>query len=73
MLQLAFVSTWTAALAVLGFWVGSTIHGTTLAAFVPTVAGAAGGFGMGCALLEVARRARSSRTEHGPGPHATTA
>jgi hypothetical protein len=57
---MATVSAFTAALAVAGFWIGSTIHGTVLAAAVPTVAGAAGGFGIGCGLLDIWRRARRS-------------
>ena len=45
MWQMAFVSTCTAVLAVVGFYMGSTIHGPSAAALLPTLAGGAGGFG----------------------------
>jgi hypothetical protein len=61
MRQMAFVSTWTAALAVAGFYLGSTIHGLTLAAMVSIVAGGVGGFGIGWAGLDVMRRWRDAR------------
>ena len=59
--QLAFVSTCTAVLAVVGFWVGTTVHGSAAAALVPAAAGGAGGFGIGCAALDVLRRWRAAR------------
>jgi hypothetical protein len=61
MKQIAFVSTWTAVLAVAGFYLGSTIHGPTVAAMVSTVAGGLGGFGIGWAGLDVMRRWRDAR------------
>jgi hypothetical protein len=61
MRSMAFVSGCTAALAVLGFYMGHTLHGSTAAALVPSVAGAAGGFGVGCATLDVLRRWRAAR------------
>jgi hypothetical protein len=54
MWKMAFVSTCTAAFALVGFYMGWTLHGPT--AFVPALAGAAGGFGIGCAALDVVRR-----------------
>ena len=63
MWQLAFVSTCTATLAVVGFFMGSTIHGPSVAAFLPSLAGGAGGFGIGCAVLDLVRRMRT-----GPRP-----
>jgi hypothetical protein len=56
MRQMAFVSAWTAVLAVVGYFMGSTLHGPTLTALIPAIAGGAGGFGIGCASLEVWRR-----------------
>jgi len=61
MYQLAFISALTAAVAIVGHSLGVTIHGPGAAALVPAIAGAAGGFGMGCAVLDVVRRWRSSR------------
>lgn len=60
MAQLAFVSACTAALAVVGHAMGVTLHGQTPAALVPAVAGGAGGFGIGCAALDVVRRWRAA-------------
>jgi len=60
MWQMAFVSTCTAVLAVVGFYLGSTIHGASAAALLPTLAGGAGGFGIGCASLDVLRRWRAA-------------
>lgn len=62
---MAFVSGCTAAFAVVGFYLGLTVHGVLSAALVPTVAGAAGGFGVGCASLDVLRRWRAAQ----PAPH----
>jgi hypothetical protein len=67
MWQMAFVSSCTAALSVVGFYMGSIIHGPTAAALLPTLAGAAGGFGIGCASLDVLRRWRAVATRPGPG------
>ena len=61
MLQMAFVSGCTAALAVVGFSMGHTVHGLSPATLVTTLAGAAGGFGIGCASLDVLRRWRAAR------------
>jgi hypothetical protein len=61
MFQLAFVSGCTAVLAVVGHYLGVTIHGMNPAALVPAVAGGAGGFGIGCAVLDIARRWQQSR------------
>jgi hypothetical protein len=58
MRQLAFVSSLTAILAVAGFSIGLAIHGATAFAIVPATAGGLGGFGMGCAILDVLRRWR---------------
>jgi hypothetical protein len=58
--QLAFVSACTAVLAVAGHAMGVTLHGQTAAALVPAVAGGAGGFGIGCAALDVLRRWRAA-------------
>jgi len=41
-----------------GFWLGYSIHGASAAALVPTLAGAAGGFGIAYASLDVLRRWR---------------
>lgn len=57
MWQMAFVSSSTAALAVVGFYMGFTIHGPTTTALFPTLAG---GFGIGCASLDVLRRWRTA-------------
>ncbi len=62
MAQMAFVSTCTAVLAVVGFYFGLTIHGTNFSALVPSIAGGAGGFGIGCAILDVGRRWGAART-----------
>lgn len=68
MRSMAFVSGCTAALAALGFYMGHTLHGPTAAALVPCVAGAAGGFGLGCAANDVLRRWRAARpTPQTPG------
>ncbi len=61
MWKLAFVSACTAALAVTGFWIGYSVHGAEPAAIIPTLAGAAGGFGIGCAGLDMRERWRRSR------------
>jgi hypothetical protein len=58
MFQLAFVSACTAVLAVIGHGLGVTIHGQGISALFPAAAGGAGGFGIGCALIDVARRWR---------------
>jgi hypothetical protein len=60
MFQIGFVSACTALLAIIGHSLGVTIHGIGLAALIPALAGAAGGFGIGCACLDVARRWRLS-------------
>ena len=62
MVQLAFVSACTATLAVIGYAIGMTIHQETLTALVPTFAGGAGGFGIGCAVLDVVSRLRSAKS-----------
>jgi hypothetical protein len=67
MWQMAFVSSCTAVLAVIGFDMGSTIHGPTAAALLPALAGGAGGFGIGCASLDVLRRWRAVAAQPGPG------
>jgi hypothetical protein len=59
MWRLAFVLACTAALSVVGLVVGLTVHGSTTAAIIPTVAGGMGGFGIGSACLDVLRRWRS--------------
>ena len=64
MFKLAFVSSCTAILAVVGFYMGFTISGLTLSALVPSIAGGAGGFGIGCALLDVANRWRVARVDN---------
>ena len=61
MWQMAFVSSCTAVLAVVGFYMGSTIHGPSAAALLPTLAGGAGGFGIGCASLDVLRRRAAAK------------
>jgi hypothetical protein len=58
MRQTVFISTTTAILAVLGFCLGITIHGPGIVAWIPAIAGGAGGFGIGCAFLHVVRRWR---------------
>ena len=60
MIQLLFVSTCMAVLAITGHSLGITIHGHSPAALFPAIAGAAGGFGIGCACLDVLRRWRIS-------------
>jgi hypothetical protein len=60
-LRAAFLLACTAALGAVGYFIGHTIHGLTPAAVLPTLAGAAGGFGIGCASLDVARRWRLAR------------
>ena len=62
MFQLAFVATCTASLALVGHYLGVTIHGIGAAALVPAIAGALGGFGIGCASLDVARRMRAANS-----------
>ena len=61
MFELAFVSTSTAVLAIVGHYLGIAIHGESLMALVPAIAGGAGGFGIGCACLDVARRWRLAK------------
>lgn len=58
MAHLAFVSACTAVLAVVGHHLGVSIHGTAPAALIPALAGGLGGFGIGCAALDVLRRWR---------------
>ena len=53
-----FTLTCTALFGIAGFWLGCTIHGVSAAALVPTLAGAAGGFGIAGASLDVLRRWR---------------
>ena len=62
MAQIAFVSACTAALAITGCWMGFAVYGLNRVALVSALAGAAGGFGIGCAALDVQRRWR----EHSP-------
>ena len=62
MRQLMFVSTCTAVLAVVGFCIGFAIHGATIWALVPAIAGAAGGVGIGCATFDGIRRWRALKT-----------
>ena len=59
MTAMLFVSASTAALAVVGFHLGYVIHESAAAALVPTLAGGAGGFGIGWSGLDVARRWRT--------------
>jgi hypothetical protein len=61
MKQLALVSFLTATLAVVGFHIGMTIHGVSVLSLIPALAGGLGGFGIGCASLDVARRWQASR------------
>jgi hypothetical protein len=61
MFQLAFVSACSATFAVIGHDLDVTIHGTGWAAPIPAVAGALGGFDIGCASLDVVRRWRLTR------------
>ena len=61
MSQLMFVSICTVVLAAVGFCIGITIHGATIWASVPAIAGAAGGFGIGRAARDVIRRWRLSK------------
>ena len=52
------------AFAAVGALLGFTIHGATLAALIPTVSGAAGGFGAALAALfvvDLAKRPRGGR------------
>jgi hypothetical protein len=56
--QMAFVSAWTAALAVVGYHLGAAVHGPSVQALVCATAGGAGGFGIGCSGLDVLRRWR---------------
>ena len=60
MFQLAYVSACTAMLAVVGHYLGVTIHGAGVTALIPAIAGGLGGFGVGCASLDVVRRWRLS-------------
>jgi hypothetical protein len=62
MWQMAFVSACTSALAIVGFYIGQTIHGLTLATLITSLAGGSGGFGIGCASLDVLRRLRATRS-----------
>jgi hypothetical protein len=48
-----------------GFWFGYVIHGLTVQAAVPALAGAAGGLGIGCAGLYVVQLWRSRRLRTG--------
>ena len=61
MRQSMFILICTAVLAAVGYCIGFTIHGPTLSTIVPTIAGAAGGFGVGCATLDVIRRWRATK------------
>jgi hypothetical protein len=61
MKQLALASTLTALLAVTGFYLGLTIHDNHLAALVPSIASALGGFGIACAALDVHARWKCTR------------
>lgn len=65
MMALAGVSLCTVTLTLVGFWIGSAVHGVTWAALIPTFAGSAGGLGIGLAVLDITRRARlaHSRSE----------
>ena len=67
MSQLMFVSICTVVLAAVGFCIGFTIHGETIWVSVPTIAGAVGGFGIGCAALDVIRRWRLSKADRTTG------
>ena len=60
MFQIAFISACTALLAIVGHSLGVTIHGIGVAALIPAIAGGAGGFGIGCACLDVAHRWKHS-------------
>jgi hypothetical protein len=62
MWQMAFVSAWTAVLAVVGYYLGSTVHGPSVQALICSLAGGAGGFGIGCSSIDVLRRWRASVT-----------
>jgi hypothetical protein len=73
MWQMAFVSSCTATLAVVGFYMGSTIHGPAAAALIPTLAGGAGGFGIGCAALDALRRWRAAPPQPERGAAASPA
>ena len=61
MKSIAIVSTLAAIMAVVGFCIGITVHGTALAALLPAVAGGLGGAGIGYACLDVTRRLRGRR------------
>jgi len=61
MARLAFVWTTTALLANVGCYMGLPIHGPTWDALIPIIADGAGGFGSGCAGLDVLRRWRAAR------------
>jgi hypothetical protein len=61
MAQLTFVSACTAVLTIAGCWIGFAVHDLTAAAIIPALAGAAGGFGIGCAMIDIARRWRECR------------
>ena len=58
----AFIATWTMLLGAIGFALGLTIHGATLRAALPTLAGLTGGFGIGCSGLHVVDLRRSRRS-----------
>ena len=58
----AFIATWTALLGTIGFALGWTIHGATLRAALPTLAGLTGGFGIGCSGLHILDLRRSRRS-----------
>lgn len=69
MWQMAYASVWTAALAVVGWYMGSTVHGPSVQAMICAAAGGAGGFGIAAASLGLAQRLReqSGRTAADPG------
>jgi hypothetical protein len=62
MLRWAFIVTWTALLGAVGLALGWTIHGATLRAALPALAGLTGGFGIGCSGLHVLDLRRSRRS-----------
>jgi hypothetical protein len=65
MWQMAYVSAWTAVLAVVGYYMGSTVHGPSVLALICSSAGAAGGFGIGCSSIDVLRRWRATSPVQG--------
>jgi hypothetical protein len=58
MRQLAYASAWTGALAVVGYYLGSAVHGASVRAIICAVAGGLGGFGIAGSSLDVLRRWR---------------